>query len=367
MYKTYFPETQGGLQEAIRQISLSTRLFDVSPRVFTLSPDPNPACVEHDGIEVIRAKQHVDIASCPIGLNSLRRFGKAAAEADVVHYHFPWPFADLLHLVSRTRTPTVVTYHSDIVRQAAATPIYGPIMRRFLRSMDAVVATSPNYARSSDVLRSLDASVIPLGILESTYPMAERECVDSVRREVGDSFLLFIGVLRYYKGLDTLLDAVEGTSIPLVIVGSGPLKRHIEMRIARSGASNILALGSVSDAKRSALLELARAVCLPSHLRSEAFGMSLLEGAMMSKPLISCELGTGTTYVNIDGQTGLVVPPSDPLALRDAIQRLWQSDSLARTLGEGARARFESEFSGDIMGKRYAELYEGLTGPLRNR
>ena len=95
--------------------------------------------------------------------------------------------------------------------------------------------------------------------------------------------------------------------------------------------------------------------------------MSLLEGAMMSKPLISCELGTGTTYVNIDGQTGLVVPPSDPLALRDAIQRLWQSDSLARTLGEGARARFESEFSGDIMGKRYAELYEGLTGPLRNR
>ena len=62
-----------------------------------------------------------------------------------------------------------------------------------------------------------------------------------------------------------------------------------------------------------ALLALSYAILFPSHLRSEAFGISLLEGAMFGKPLISSEIGTGTTYINIDGKTGVVVPPSDQM------------------------------------------------------
>ena len=71
------------------------------------------------------------------------------------------------------------------------------------------------------------------------------------------------------------------------------------------------------------MFELCFAVLFPSHLRSEAFGISLLEGAMYGKPLISSEIGTGTTYINIDKETGLVVPPSDPIALREAMDFLW--------------------------------------------
>jgi len=60
----------------------------------------------------------------------------------------------------------------------------------------------------------------------------------------------------------------------------------------------------------------------PSYLRSEAFGISLLEDAMYGKPMISREIGTGTTYINIGGETGLVVPPSDSMALRQAMSYL---------------------------------------------
>ena len=67
------------------------------------------------------------------------------------------------------------------------------------------------------------------------------------------------------------------------------------------------------------MFRLARALVFPSLYRSEAFGVSLLEGAMYGLPLISTELNTGTTFVNKEGVTGLVVPPGDVEAGRGAL------------------------------------------------
>jgi glycosyltransferase involved in cell wall biosynthesis len=84
--------------------------------------------------------------------------------------------------------------------------------------------------------------------------------------------------------------------------------------------STIHFLGFLSNEDKVALLTLCYAVLFPSHLRSAAFGISLLEGAMYGKPLISSEIGTGTSFINIANETGLVVQPSDPLALRQAMR-----------------------------------------------
>jgi rhamnosyl/mannosyltransferase len=109
-----------------------------------------------------------------------------------------------------------------------------------------------------------------------------------------------------------------------------------------------------------ALLELCYAVAFPSHLRSEAFGISLLEGAMFGKPMISSEIGTGTTYINVDGETGLVVPPSDPAAFRQAIRTLWDDPELARAMGARAEARYHQLFTSEQMATGYTELYREL-------
>ena len=77
----------------------------------------------------------------------------------------------------------------------------------------------------------------------------------------------------------------------------------------------------------------------PSHLRSEAFGISLLEGAMFGKPMISSEIGTGTSYINIAGETGLVVPPNAPQALHEAMRQLWEHPEQAAQMGARAEER----------------------------
>jgi len=119
-------------------------------------------------------------------------------------------------------------------------------------------------------------------------------------------------------------------------------------------------VGALDEQDKAALLMLCYAVSFPSHLRSEAFGMSLLEGAMYGKPMISSEIGTGTTYVNVDGETGLVVPPSDPVALRAAMRTLWDNPELARAMGRRAEQRFEELFTAETMARNYTELYREL-------
>src|SRR5690554_7273157 len=132
--------------------------------------------------------------------------------------------------------------------------------------------------------------------------------------------------MRYYKGLHILLDACKDTDYPVVIVGAGPLENTLRQQAQRLRLHNVYFLGPLPDPEKNVLLQLSRVVVFPSHLRSEAFGISLLEGAMFGKPMISSEIGTGTTYINIDGETGLVVPPSDPAALRAAMHQLWHED-----------------------------------------
>ena len=108
------------------------------------------------------------------------------------------------------------------------------------------------------------------------------------------------------------------------------------------------------------MLTLCYGVVFPSHLRAEAFGVSLLEGAMFGKPMISSEIGTGTSHVNVGGVTGLVVPPGDAAALRGALARLLDEPALAQQMGRNARARYLKLFQAGQMCASYAELYRSV-------
>ncbi len=362
VYKNYLPESQGGVEETVRQICRTTRAYGATNRVLTLSVEGAEGTLAREEAEVIRYRQDLELASCGFSLSALAHFRRQARQADIVHYHFPWPFADLMHLLGGVQVPTVVTYHSDIVRQRILGRLYRPVMHRFLAQVSSIVATSPNYFATSEPLSHYaeKVEVIPIGLDEGSYPPPDEARKAELREAVGEGFFLFVGVLRYYKGLHILLEAVAGTSLPVVIVGSGPVEGELQSQARRLGLTQVQFLGEVTNAEKMALMALARAVVFPSYLRSEAFGVTLVEGAMQGRPLISTEIGTGTTFVNQDEATGLVVPPADPRRLREAMERLAADPAWAEALGQGARARYEQRFGGDLMGRHYAELYRRL-------
>jgi rhamnosyl/mannosyltransferase len=363
VYKSYYPDTVGGIEQVIAQLATALRASGDESRIFTLSPQADPPVLQRPEGEVHRARSVAEVASNPLSVTAFGEFRRQLDWADVVHYQFPWPFGDLLHLACARGKPSVVTYQSDIVRQKLLLRAYAPLMNRFLRSVDAVVATSPQYRQTSPVLGALPrtARVIPNGIDAASYPQPPRENVERWRDSVGEGFFLFVGVLRYYKGLRTLLQAAKGFAGRIVIAGSGPEAAHLRETASAEGLANVHFAGSVSDEDKMALLHLSRAFVFPSHLRSEAFGMSLLEAAMCSRAMVCCEIGTGTSYINVDGVTGIVVPPEDPDALRSALQRLMDDAPLAARMGNAARARLDETFSAQAMARAYHQLYLEVT------
>lgn len=366
VYRCYYPDPPGGVAEAMRQICLATADHGVQSTIFTLSPNSSPAILSQPEGPVVRARSWAAPASCDLGgPTAFLRFAAQVRQADVVCYHFPWPFADLMDLVVRPKVPTVVVYHSDIVRQRLLGQLYAPLMRRMLSSASAIVATSPTYAASSPVLSdsrwSHKVRAIPLGIKESSEMEDTRVFARLGLRE-GQPFFLFLGALRYYKGLHTLVAAAKQVNAPIVIAGSGTEDASLRAQSANAGTDNVRFAGQVSDAEKAALMKRCLAFVLPSHLRSEAYGMVLVEAAMQGRPLICCEIGSGMSFVNAENETGLLVPPENEQALAGAMNRLLNDPILASRLGQGARARYERLFSGPALGREYAALFRELAG-----
>lgn len=361
-FKTSFPDTMGGVEQVINQIAKGANQLGVKTDVLSLTRDRAAPTVEIDGYLAHRAPLNLHLASTGFSVSAFWRFSQLARKADLIHYHFPWPFMDLVHFGTRIKKPTVVTYHSDIIRQNHLLKLYRPLMRKFLGGVDRIVATSPNYLATSDVLGmySSKVSVIPIGLDKAKYAQADGERLRFWREKLGEKFFLFIGVIRYYKGLHILIEAAQGSDYPIVIVGAGPEQEVLKAQAAKLGLCNILFVGHLCEEDKVALLTLCYAVVLPSHLRSEAFGISLLEGAMYGKPMICCEIGTGTTLINVGDETGLVVPPSDSVALRQALRRLWENPSKAAEMGLRAEARYWKCFTAAQMVREYVTLYHEL-------
>jgi O-antigen biosynthesis rhamnosyltransferase len=369
IYRTYFPETQGGLQEAIRQLCLATKQLEVDNTVFALARQPEPAYMNLPEGHLVRAKAWLEVASCDFGAwQAFTRCRTAADECDIIQIHYPWPFADLLlPFIRRRNQPVVVTYVSDIVRQngLGLGQIYAPLRRYLLGKATRIVASSPNYAVSSPILRAYSSKLIciPHCLEDGTASEPSRDT--NWAELFGKLFFLFVGVLRYYKGLDVLIAAARLVKMPIVILGEGPEGDRLRQEVQRMGIQNIYFVGALSDDDKLSLLNLCRGVVFPSHMRSEAFGITLLEGARAGKPLVCCEIGTGTTWINRHEETGLVVAPGDATGLANAMNRLADDDELCARLGHGARARWQQHFTPAAVGAAYRNLYDEISSDKR--
>lgn len=367
VYRTYFPDPPGGIQEAIKQLCLASSRFSIKNTVFSLSPNNLPSLINRQEALVIREKSWLAPASCDIGgYSAFRTYASLIKQSDVIHYLHPWPFADLLNLATPTNKPKVLTYISDVVRQKHLNTLYSPLMWKHLQNMDVIIANCPAYANTSPILSNKlirdKVRIIPLGIDEVSYlTESDDGILSKAMVEEDEPYFLFLGVHRYYKGLHNLINAAQYTSAKIVIAGSGPKTDELISQANKLNLRNVVFTGQVSDAEKISLIKHCRAFILPSHLRSEAYGMVLVEASLMCKPLISCEIGTGTSYINLHDQTGFVVKHDDPNELAEAINQLLKDKYLAIKMGNNARKRYEQLFSGAAMGKAYADLYHQLT------
>ena len=360
VYKDYDPPVKGGIEGHLNLLANGLARRNVEVQVLVSNTCPQDQWVWEGAIPVTKAGQWGRLASAPLNPGFPRLLKTLSRQADLVHFHFPNPTGEISALAVALSTPAVVTYHSDIVRQKRLRLLYQPLMNLFLSRVDRIIATSPGYLRTSKTLIRFRRKtvVIPLGVDLQRFQVSTE--ISGSRGSIPE--ILFVGRFRYYKGLHILIEAMKKVKgARLLLVGRGPLEPELESRITSDGlAQKVILLGELGHDDLIRQIRESRVLVLPSVERSEAFGIVLMEAMACGKAVISTELGTGTSFVNQHGKTGLVVPPGNPQALADALNALVKDPRRCRLMGRTAHRRIRSHFSADLMVERTLAVYRSV-------
>jgi rhamnosyl/mannosyltransferase len=360
IYKDYYP-VLGGMENHIKMLAESQTKVGHEVTVLATHPTGKTHRETINGVNVIKAGRLATIASTPISLSMPILLSRE--RPDIVHLHSPYPIGELSQLYCGKAKKVVLTYHSDVVRQKGLLRLYRPFLKKVLAKVDQIIVTSENYMRSSLHLREFThkCTVIPLGIDLSPFLQGNAKGVASIREQYGTPIILFVGKLRYYKGLQYLLEAMKNVPAKLVVVGNGPMEgKWRSLSSALNLTDRVFFIGEVGGEKLATFYQAADIFVLPACERSEAFGLVQVEAMASCLPVLSTELGTGTSFVNQNGVTGLVVSPKDPDSLREGILYLLKNPHLRHEMGRQGRQRAVSEFSLSTMGERILNLYEAF-------
>lgn len=353
LYKDYHP-VLGGIENHIRVVAEAQA--QAGHRVTVLVCDASWRTRQGalNGVHVIRAGRMGTFASMPLSLS--QPLALARLRPDLVHVHSPYPLGEVANWLLGRGKATVITHHSDVVRQRGWLRLYAPLLRRVLSAADCIIATNPPYLETSRWLQPVRdrCVVVPLGVdvTRFTPPAAIPPC-NPLR-------LLFVGRLRYYKGLDVLLKAlVNLPNVGLTVVGDGPQRAAWHEQAYRLGLSErVTFVGDVPDAALPDYYRAAHGFVLPATARAEAFGTVLLEAMACGLPCVTTELGTGTSWIVQDQITGWVVPPNDVEALAGALAALVANDTRRRQFGLAGRTRVEQHFSQEHMLRGIDAVYQ---------
>jgi rhamnosyl/mannosyltransferase len=351
----FYPPHRGGMERVVETLCQASRGFaDNSVLVANSSRETIEEVV--DGVPVTRVGTIGAVGSvhiAPAFASHLRR-----ARADLIVLHEPNPWALLSYAIARPAAPLVIWYHSDVVRPPLMYALfYAPVARVAYSRARRFIVSSPKLGADALALAPYQSRirVIPFGI----DPGPWRQAPEPQPQEKADPFVLFAGRLVDYKGVDVLLNALDGSAARAVIVGDGPRREVWEQLSRQLGLGDrVRFVGEVSDAELRALMHGCAAFVLPSVTRAEAFGYVQLEAMAAGKPVISTDVPSGVSWVNQDGVTGLVVAAGDAAALRGAIDTLLADPALRDRMGAAGRARVEAEFTMERLRDRLRSFFE---------
>jgi rhamnosyl/mannosyltransferase len=369
LYKDYYP-VFGGIENHIKMLAEGLRARGQDVQVLVTNPGRTSVTETINGVPVVKSGRQVNISSAPVSLDFYRQLHRLEQGIDITHAHMPYPPGELGQLLLGHSRRFVVTYHSDIVRQRVLGTLYRPFLWQTLRRARLIAAATPVHVASSPFLRpnAQKCRIIPYGIDRQPFaatPHVISQAAAWRARFDNRPLLLFVGRLRHYKGVDVLIAAMRQIEdAHAVIVGIGQMAETWRAQAGAAGLMDrITFVGELSDEEVLALYHAASIFVLPSTNRAEMFGIVQIEAMACGLPVICTELGTGTSYVNQHGVTGLVVAPNDPEALAEAVRQLIANPALRAAMGKAGRRRVAQEFSREVMLDRTLDFYREALAP----
>lgn len=366
-------ERAGGIERHVEVLARAQAAqgADVTVLAYTLDANAKPRRV--DGVQIEPVFVRVRFSSQPLALGLILHARQLAKEKpfDVVHQHWPDPFAHITASLMPGRPALVVSWHSDIVKQRVLGPVYRKLAPMFLRRPDTVIGATKTHMASAQIDIFADTAhrhVIPYGIDPAPFeltPSVSKSVVALRARYAGRPIVFALGRHVYYKGFDVLIRAITRVPAVLLLGGGGPLTSELTQlaeRLSTESAGQVVFVGSIPEDELPVYYHACDIFCLPSVETTEAFGIVQTEAMLCGKPIVNTNLGTGVNEVAPHGVCALTVQPEDDEALAQALNLLIESPEYAQALGEVGRERALDQYNVERMAVDILALYAALTG-----
>lgn len=351
----HYPPFLGGLEKVVEALAANRKMQGLDVGVLTSldgQPRTGGSC-SADFVRRLRSWQVAHTAIIPGLPGELLRLPAGS----VIHLHVAQAFVPeavyAAHLLRRL--PYVAHLHLDVGPSGWAgfmLRAYKPLMLQRVLRAAATVVTFTDEQRSTVASKyGVDPArmaVIPNGVDETFFYTGQRVLHAKPR-------LLFVGRLSVQKNLALFLRALDGVSerFETTLVGEGELEAELKHAVDDMRLKNVRFHGRADGATLRGLYRNADVFVLPSE--REGMPLVLLEALAMALPVVATNI-PGSRDVVLDGQNGILTPPGDPSALRQALLSITDDSERYRRMSEVSR-RLAHRYSWRAVGAEFERVY----------
>lgn len=318
----------------------------------------------NENAKLILCRSWFQVAATMISPAMIFELRKRCSGYDIIHVHHPDPMACLALFFSGFKGKIILHWHSDILKQRFLLKFFLPLQSWLINCADYIVGTSPVYLSESPYLKSFanKTKCLPIGVPKMKPDNLKVKYIKE--KYFGKKIIFSLGRLIEYKGFAYLVDAASYLDDDYVILigGDGELRSELQEQIDRNGlGEKVKLLGRIADEDLPDYYGACDLFCLSSIQKTEAFGIVQIEAMSCGKPVIATTIpGSGVSWVNEDGKSGINVPPMDSKAIADAVITITSDAEKYLNFCKGAIERYEKVFTERGMIYGIINIYEKL-------
>lgn len=358
-----FHPIKGGVEKVMYTFMVGLSRNGLACDMLCASADGEVGTTEIDASSnLLKTPTIIKLAATMISPQMIVKLRSICNSYDIIHVHHPDPMATLALRLSGYKGKVIVHWHSDIVKQRILLQAYKPLQNWLIKRADNILGTSPVYVQESLALKAYQHKIdyLPIGVRKRD---ADENLVAMIRNKYpGKKIIFTMGRLVEYKGYDYLIEAASllPNNYIILIGGSGPLKEDLRDTVKGFLLNRkVRIIGFVPRELESAYYAACDIFCLSSTIKTEAYAIVQAEAMSAGKPVIATNIpGSGVSWVNQHGVSGLNVEPGNSRELAQAIRTICEDDELYRKLSLGALRRFEENFTLEAMTKGLIDIYK---------
>lgn len=360
-----FYPIKGGVEKVAYDlmVGLSERGIDCD-MMCTAAPEYPPVIKINEHGKVICCYSSIKVAATTLSGDMIKQLRRKCNDYDIIHIHHPDPMACLALRLSGYKGKVVLHWHSDILKQKILLRFYSPLQKWLISRADKIVGTSPVYVEHSTALKKVQhkTTYLPIGVKQIEL---NQSSIDIEKKKYfGKKIVFSLGRLVEYKGYKYLIDAAKflNDDYIIIIAGEGPLEKDLTDQIKALGLENkVILKGPISDEQRATYYGLCDVFCLSSIIKTEAFAIVQVEAMSCATPVVATKIpGSGVSWVNKHGVSGLNAEPANAKNLATAIMDICENEKTHAEFSARARARYYEFFTEQRMIDNCIDIYEDL-------